>query len=141
MFESWEGTHNVLCAQVLRDCARFGVHDHLLSWTRAELADTGDVGDQARALTEALDQLEPRLQRSIADPGHGAVHFRRQLELLVRAVQATCLLTESAMESAGSGKAAAAALFVRRHLVPGHVPDDDPHWSRLVDEALAGDAG
>ena len=43
MFESWEGTHNVLCAQVLRDCVRFGVHDHLLTWTRAELAGVGDA--------------------------------------------------------------------------------------------------
>jgi hypothetical protein len=56
-------------------------------------------------------------------------------------VQATCLLTESTAEGAESAKAAVAALFVRRHLIPGHVPDDDPGWSRLVDEALAGDAG
>ncbi len=141
VFESWEGTHNVLCAQVLRDCVRFGVHDHLLTWTRAELASVGDAGVETRAVTEALGQLEPRLQRSIGDPGHGAAHFRRQLELLVRVVQATCLLTESTAEGAGSAKAAVAALFVRRHLIPGHVPDDDPGWSRLVDEALAGDAG
>ncbi len=59
----------------------------------------------------------------------------------MRVVQATCLLTESTAEGAGSAKAAVAALFVRRHLIPGHVPDDDPGWSRLVDEALAGDAG
>src|SRR5271165_3267103 len=38
VFESWEGTRNVLCAQVLRDCRRFGIHDDLLSWLRAELA-------------------------------------------------------------------------------------------------------
>jgi hypothetical protein len=120
---------------------RFGVHDHLLTWTRAELAGVGDAGVETRALTEALGQLEPRLRRSIGDPGHGAAHFRRQLELLMRVVQATCLLTESAAEGARSSKAAVAALFVRRHLIPGHVPDDDPGWSRLIDEALAGDAG
>ena len=141
VFESWEGTHNVLCAQVLRDCTRFGIHEHLLSWMRTELAGAGDIAAEAQAVSVALERLEPRLRRSIADPAHGAAHFRRQLELLVRAVQATCLLTESAAEGAGSAKAAATALFVRRHLVPGHLPDDDPEWSRLVDDALAGDAG
>ena len=96
VFESWEGTHNVLCAQVLRDCMRFGIHDHLLSWLRAELAGAGGVGADEQVLSVALEGLEPRLRRSITDPGHGAAHFRRQLELLVRAVQATCLLTETA---------------------------------------------
>ncbi len=141
VFESWEGTHNVLCAQVLRDCTRFGIHDHLLSWLRAELAGAGEVGADEQVLSVALEGLEPRLRRSITDPGHGVAHFRRQLELLVRAVQATCLLTETAADGAGSAKAAVTSLFVRRHLVPGHLPDDDPEWSRLVDEALAGDAG
>ena len=56
-------------------------------------------------------------------------------------VQATCLLSEAATEGADSAKAATASLFVRQHLVPGHQPDDDPEWSRLVDETLAGDAG
>ena len=81
------------------------------------------------------------MRRSIADAGYGAAHFRRQLDLLVRAVQATCLLTEAATEGADSAKAATASLFVRHHLVSGHRPDDDPEWSRLVDESLAGDAG
>ncbi len=27
VYENWEGSHNVLRAQVLRDCARLGVHD------------------------------------------------------------------------------------------------------------------
>jgi alkylation response protein AidB-like acyl-CoA dehydrogenase len=141
VFESWEGTHNVLCAQVLRDCMRFGIHDHLLSWLRAELAGARDAGADAQAVSAALENLEARLRRSVADPAYGAGHFRRQLELLVRAVQATCLLTESAAEGAGSAKAAATTFFVRRHLVPGHLPDDDPEWSRLVDDTLAGDAG
>ena len=141
VFESWEGTHNVLCAQVLRDCERLGILDHLLTWLRTEGADAGKAGADSQVLTSALEALEPRLRRSIADAGYGAAHFRRQLDLLVRAVQATCLLTEAATEGADSAKAATASLFVRHHLVSGHRPDDDPEWSRLVDETLAGDAG
>ena len=141
VFESWEGTHNVLCAQVLRDCERLGILDHLLAWLRNEAVDADKAGADSQVLTSALEALEPRLRRSIADAGYGAAHFRRQLDLLVRAVQATCLLSEAATEGADSAKAATASLFVRQHLVPGHQPDDDPEWSRLVDETLAGDAG
>ena len=49
VYENWEGTHNVLRAQVLRDCARFGVHvgffdalaerlgEHAIAEDRAEM--------------------------------------------------------------------------------------------------------
>ena len=139
VFESWEGTHNVLSAQVLRDCVRLGVLDPTLAWVRAEL-EAADVHD-AHTVARALDALEPRLRRSIGDPRAGAAHFRGQLERLMRVVQAACLLSEAAAEGAATPKAAAAALFVRRHLTPGHLPEEDDGWSGLVEEALAGDAG
>ncbi len=142
VFESWEGTHNVLCAQVYRDCVRFGLLDHVLRWTRAELSSAGEgAGADGRAVAAAVEALEPRLQRSLTDGEHAAAHFRRQLDRLMRAVQAACLLAEAAVEDADTGKAAAASLFVRRHLIPGHDPEDDADWRDLVDEALAGDAG
>jgi len=142
VYESWEGTHNVLCAQVQRDCARLGLLDDLLPWVRATLAAAGEgAGAEGRAVGAALDVLEPRLRRSVEDAEHAAAHFRRQLDQLMRAVQAACLLAEAAVEDGGTGKSAGAALFVRRHLVPGHDPEDDAGWRGLVDEALAGDAG
>jgi hypothetical protein len=140
VFESWEGTHNVLSAQVLRDCARLGVLDPTLAWVRAELEPVADT-PEARTVAQVLETLEPRLRRSIGDPGAGAAHFRDQLEQLMRVVQAACLLSEAAFEGAATPKAAAAALFVRRHLSPGHLPEEDDGWSGLVEEALAGDAG
>ncbi|HUO48167.1 MAG TPA: acyl-CoA dehydrogenase family protein, partial [Acidimicrobiales bacterium] len=61
VYESWEGTHNVLCAQVQRDCARLGVLDPMLAWTRATLAATSEAdGADGRAVAVALDALEPR---------------------------------------------------------------------------------
>ena len=141
VFESWEGTHNVLCAQVQRDCTRLGLLHWVLPWVRAELSEAGEgAGPDGRAVAGALEDLAPRLQRSLADPAHGAAHFRRQLDRLMRAVQAACLLAEAAVEEPGTGKAAAASLFVRRHLVPGHDPEDDAGWADLVDATLAGDA-
>jgi len=138
----------VLCAQVQRDCVRLGLLDDVLVWVRKELATAG-AGADAGLVADALDRLEPRLQRSLRDAGSGAAHFRRQLDALVRAIQAASLLHEAAGEEPATGKAAAAALFVRRHLAPGYVPDDDPagvtasmrSWPATPDEPCRRRAG
>ena len=140
VFESWEGTHNVLCAQVHRDCTRLGLLEHLLAWLRTELAAAGEAaGGDGANVAAALEAIAPRLRHSIADPGHAAVHFRRQLERLTRIAQATCLLAEATAEAPVEEKAAVASLFVRRHLVPRHDPEDDPAWPALVDAVLGTD--
>ncbi len=122
VFESWEGTHNVLCDQVLRDLVRLDALELVLERVRG-CVPAGD-GDAA-AVCEALEQLAPRLRRSLAE---GSLHFRRQLEQLVRALQAGCLLAH--------GEAAAAALHVRRHLLSGYDPEADAGYAELVDEVL-----
>jgi alkylation response protein AidB-like acyl-CoA dehydrogenase len=106
VFESWEGTHNVLCAQVLRDLHRLGA---------VELA-----VDRAAASAK----LAERLRRSLADLDFGALHFRRQLDDLVRSLQVR-LLRESHPVSA--------ELIARRRLTPGWNPEDDPDYADLID--------
>ena len=125
VFESWEGTHNILCDQVLRDLGRLDALDLVLERVRRRLP-PGD-GDAA-TVAEALDELAPRLRRSLAE---GPLHFRRQLDLLVRALQAACLLAD--------GETAAAALHVRRHLIPGYDPEADAGYAGLLDEVLGAD--
>ena len=60
VFESWEGTHNVLCAQVARDLERFGTLDIVLA--RSQGADP--------RIDAALDSLRERMvpARSAALP-------------------------------------------------------------------------
>jgi acyl-CoA dehydrogenase len=128
VFESWEGTHNVLCAQVLRDLARLDAVDLVLERVRGVLPDV----DEAEVVEGALRQLEPRLRRSVADEAFGALHFRRQLDTLMRAVQAASLLAD--------GHELSAALHARRHLVPGYDPERDPGYPELLEHVLA-DAG
>jgi alkylation response protein AidB-like acyl-CoA dehydrogenase len=118
VFESWEGTHNVLCLQVLRDLSRLDAVDLVL----------------ARVGGEHVADLEPRLRRSIADPEFGALHFRRQLETLVRALQAA-RLSNSQLLSPACG-----ALLARRHLVRDWDPERDPEYPALIDAVLGDDA-
>lgn len=116
VFESWEGTHNVLCAQVARDLERYGTLELVLDRSR---------GVEPR-IDAALDSLAQRLRE--LDP----LHVRRQLDTLVRAVQAACLVR------AGSP---VAELHIRRHLVPGYDPERDPAYRELVEEGAVQLAG
>jgi acyl-CoA dehydrogenase len=127
VFESWEGTHNVLCAQVLRDLARLDAVDLALERVRGLLPDTHD----AEVIDRCLRELEPRLRRSVSDDAFGALHFRRQLNTLMRALQAACLLADC--------DEPAAALHARRHLVAGYDPERDRNYRELLDQVLAGE--
>lgn len=113
VFESWEGTHNVLCAQVLRDLAKLDAIDLVLE----------------RVGPDPPPALEPRLRRSVADDDFGALHFRRQLNTVVRALQVACLRAE--------GNDPAAELHARRHLTPGYDPETDPTYEALIDQVVA----
>jgi acyl-CoA dehydrogenase len=112
VFESWEGTHNILCAQALRDLERF------------------DAVDLAVQRAGASKDLSARLRRSIAEPEFGELHFRRQLAELVRSLQVRAL-RDSDPNAAG--------LIERRHLVRGWDPEADPDYAKLIDRVLAGD--
>jgi alkylation response protein AidB-like acyl-CoA dehydrogenase len=124
VFESWEGTHNVLCAQVLRDLGRLDAVD--LAFGRVSEAARGS--DEIEGI---LSELEPRLRKSVADPAFGAQHVRRQLETFVRACQASFLLRE--------GNERAAACVIRRRLLRGYEVESDPGYIGLVDAILAAD--
>jgi acyl-CoA dehydrogenase len=112
VFESWEGTHNVLCAQVLRDLERF------------------DAVELAVERAGAPDELAARLRRSVAEPEFGALHFRRQLDELVRSLQAKEL-----RETDPAG----AELIERRHLRRGWNPEADADYSSLIERVLGDD--
>ena len=124
VFESWEGTHNVLCAQVLRDLVRLedGVDQVLERVNR--LSNTQPLS------SAALERLAPRLRESVANPGHGALHIRRQLDLLVRIVQVAVLSNTQPL----------AELIAKRHgLVPGWEPEADRAYPALIDRVLGDD--
>ncbi|MGC1238823.1 MAG: acyl-CoA dehydrogenase family protein [Acidimicrobiales bacterium] len=125
VFESWEGTHNVLCDQVRRDCMRLGLLDVVADWIHVELGQvpTSQATDPG-LVRQALDDLKPGLEKSIGNSESG--NFRRQLTQLVRIIQATCLLrSNSAMSSP----------FIRIHLV-AQVPAGDPPWLAFLDAVL-----
>jgi acyl-CoA dehydrogenase len=113
VFESWEGTHNVLCAQVLRDLERMDA--------------VGLVANRSGASEELAD----RLRRSVADPAFGALHIRRQLDELVRSLQVKALR---------STEPESAELIERRHLVAGWEPEADEDYPTLLARVVGADS-
>ena len=76
VYENWEGSHNVLRAQVLRDCARLGVHEGFFDALSARLgAEHAEAVATDRAAFEAL--LERR--RMLSETCSSAVWARAWL--------------------------------------------------------------
>jgi alkylation response protein AidB-like acyl-CoA dehydrogenase len=57
--EQWEGTHNVLCAQVLRDLQKYRLHDAFFA-TVAQMAQEGASGKNPEAIS-AVREFEARI--------------------------------------------------------------------------------
>lgn len=109
VYESWEGTHHVLSAQVLRDLGRGDTLDAVIAWLDGVRARTGV--DLAQA---DVDGIVSRLRAATADPDHHAAAFRALLVSLVRVVQACAL----GMAQSGALEATA-TYFAAARLGPG----------------------
>lgn len=136
VFESWEGTHNVLCAQVRRDCAKFGLSHVVFQWLQSELLDVAPwLSTEVDTVLTLLNQLEPALNKTIDNSSELDATFRHQLTVLTRALQATCLMRIASSPSSGEVEKAVASLFVRLHLAPRAL-SEKPTWLPLVDAVL-----
>jgi acyl-CoA dehydrogenase len=132
VYESWEGTHNVLCAQVQRDCERLGLLDDVADWIEEELRPVDH--EQVSAVRFALAALLPRFRSAVEAGESGAGELRRLIDRFAQVIQAATLLREA---KTGVGeKSAVAELFVTTHLLEG--PTNSVKRS-LVDAVLASD--
>jgi hypothetical protein len=138
VLESWEGTHNVLCLQVLRDIARYGIHepflrqmnDHLESIARPELA------EHVQSVQNALNELPALLGRlNAGGEAYAQAHARRLADKLAFVAQSALLLSEAEWElneGLTTSKPDLAAYFINCHLTPGYDPtQDESYLARL----------
>jgi alkylation response protein AidB-like acyl-CoA dehydrogenase len=144
VYEQWEGTHNVLTAQVLRDMGRLGLAGVVVDRIARMLKSIADPerGATAQVAEAALEELVGRITRSVEDPAYGALHFRKHLVALVRAFQVAHMLETA--EELGSGAVAdeltaAAGLLASETLDPEYVAGDDPRLPTRIDACLGHD--
>lgn len=139
VFESWEGTHNVLCAQVQRDCVRLGLLDAVAHWLRGELALINRDDNAVHVIEHAMRLLQAGLERSLVDQAYADANFREHLTSLMQIIQATCLIRE-AEHSSNPEKSAVAHVFIGRHLAMPQ-PFEEPAWHAVIDASLGADVG
>ena len=122
VYESWEGTHNVLVAQVLADMHRMPIVDVVGERLGKLLrADTSPIADRAHA---ELDDVLAEMHRSTADAELGARHFRGILDRVVLLARVATLLE--------GGEHVAAEHLLRTHVL-GERPERDTGYANRVD--------
>ncbi len=142
VLESWEGTHNVLCAQVLRDITRYRVHEPYLRYLMAQLADVTHP-----RLSVERETVERAVQRAVAligqltgaDGRFGQAHMRRMVDLLAQTGQAVFLLAEAQWEldqQLPTRKPDLCTHFINRWLRPGYDPLDDADYLLRLEHVL-----
>lgn len=140
VLESWEGTHNVLCVQVLRDIQRYHIHLPLFAFVDTGLAQIESEGLQTDI--EVVQQASDRLKQTILDmegrddPVYAQAHIRRIVDDMAHLAQATLLLIESEWElqqRMDTFKPIATTYFINRHLRPDYDPmQDEDYLHRLA---------
>jgi alkylation response protein AidB-like acyl-CoA dehydrogenase len=84
VLESWEGTHNVLAVQVLRDIARLGIHEAFFKDIQQQLAGVKDA--QLLEIAAIVQDAVKRLMNSLAKmqqhgDSYSQAHARRFIHL------------------------------------------------------------
>ncbi len=93
VYENWEGSHNVLRAQVLRDCARLGVHEGFFDALRERLGE-----DHAEALAADRAALEALLGQpeALRDLGFRRLGTRMAIWVMLAAMAPVPALASAA---------------------------------------------
>jgi hypothetical protein len=113
VYENWEGSHNVLRAQVLRDCARLGVHEGFFHALAERLGDKhADALAADRSAFESLLDAPPEV---------------RDLQLRRVATRMAIWVMLAAMEPVP--EFSAARLLTQRHL--RELPIDDEYLAAV----------
>jgi acyl-CoA dehydrogenase len=142
VLESWEGTHNVLCLQVVRDIARFGLHKPFFQAMQTQLDSVTrpELIDYTQFVRDGLDKTQSLLNRiAVGGEEFAQAHGRRLTDSLAHVGQATLLLSEAQWEldsNLPTSKPDIIAHFINQHLHPGYDPLEDagyiPRLGRLM---------
>jgi alkylation response protein AidB-like acyl-CoA dehydrogenase len=138
VLESWEGTHNVLCLQVLRDIQRYRLDEPYFRWLDSQLRDITAVELQTTrdAVASAGARAAHVLARLAAlPPDAQQAHARRLADALIDTAQAALLLKEAQWEleqGLPTLKVDAAGHFAALHLLPAYDPLNDSGYLRRL---------
>lgn len=120
VFENWEGTHNTLRMQALRDILHLHVDRPYLAWLERELDSLQGAPELAAPLQRAQEQLATRLEQlRAADAQRQTLIVRDVVDLMGVLLGGVTLLREGLHQQQTEGsdsKLQRLALFLRAHL-------------------------
>lgn len=143
VFESWEGSHNVLCLQVMRDMRKYQLHEYLFTYLEQLLTEitAHSLYDQRLELTRYLDDTRELAKTLLAaDALFRQAHIRRVVDKMAVLVQAVCLLSEAGWElsqAQESEKPLLLDFFLNRYLHSQYDPLQDPDYSSRLHQIIA----
>jgi len=136
--ESWEGPHNTMMAQILRDALKSKMHDALLGQAEDTLLGVKHPALAAtrEAATSGLQDGREKLHRLLRrDPEAAALGVRRLVHRMARIFQASLLLEEADQDLTANRPTRLpeiARFFVSRYVEPGYDPAEDPGYGELI---------
>ena len=136
--ESWEGPHNTMMAQILRDALKSKMHDALLGQAEDTLLGVKHPALAAtrEAATSGLQDGREKLHRLLRrDPEAAALGVRRLVHRMARIFQASLLLEEADQDLTANRPTRLpeiARFFVSRYVEPGYDPAEDPGYGDLI---------
>ncbi len=143
VIESWEGTHNTLCAQVLRDFATRGLHRGWLDQLNHEIGAISSrhlEGPAARA-HQLHSEVARRIERLLAaDPPTASAHVRTVVDRMCRLTDWVSLMAQAdwELERSGSSDCLDALELYRLSTLDRVDPQDHPEvvelWRRMSRE-------
>ena len=136
--ESWEGPHNTMMAQILRDALKSKMHDALLGQAEDTLLGVKHPALAAtrEAATAGLQDGREKLHRLLRrDPEAAALGVRRLVHRMARIFQASLLLEEADQDLTANRPTRLPEIgrfFVSRYVEPGYDPAEDPGYGDLI---------
>ncbi len=133
VFENWEGTHNTLLSQCLRDMHRYGVHDAYLARCEELIEGTAREAE----LTTALSRCRARIDGVLSAPQASASLALRPLaDTLCATMYASVRARE--LETFGLGdEARREAELALDHFISRHVLPEEPTYDATYLERIA----
>ncbi len=142
VLESWEGTHNVLAVQVLRDIARYNIHEGFLQEMQAQLATVtrDELQRGVSIVRESMERFVALLGKMQQGGNYAQAHARRMIDQAGMLAQGILLLAEAQWEL-GEGlrtdKPDAALYFIQKTLLPGYDPMTDEEYLPRLERLMA----
>ncbi len=134
VYENWEGTHNVLLAQLQRDIRRYQIDKPFMSIMR-DLIENSSQDEQRSEAIEMLAGLEAELEEVLdMDELTAGIYFRPLMDRLADLYYAACLMSEAEWEMREKGdrtKSRLAFLFFNRRAARRE-PKDIAYYDDLV---------